>query len=664
MSAPPMRAALATRASSRCRTPSSRCRSRSAPPRSPGATARSPSRSRASRSSSSPSPPRAPPRWRFNRVADRRFDAANPRTATRELPRGAVSLASAVAITVGAAVVFVAAAALLGRWPLLLVADRALHPPRLLARQALHLGHAPVARRLRSAARRPAPGSPSPTASAWAPLALSPRRRLLGRRLRHHLLHAGRRLRSRRAARLDPGALRRRPRARHLARCCTSAPSPASSPSASLLHLGVVYGLGVAVIAGTLAYEQRIVSPDDLSRVEQGLLRSQRLGQPRLRRLRHRRGAAMIVLLRAGASRAEARAVEAELARAGASAPHACAAPAALAVEVVGPHAPFDDATRRAPRAPSTPSRRVLARRRARTRASPPRAAPSPSPRRSARSPSAATSGRSCSAPAPSRTRPISSPPPPPPAPPARASSAAAPSSRAPRPTPSRASATTACRCSAASPTRSASPSSARRPSEASVARVAELCELIQIGARTMAATSLLKAAARAGRPVLLKRGFGATVDEWLAAAEYLLDGGAPGVILCERGIRSFEPGTRATLDLGGLALAKLRTGLPVVADPSHAAGTRALVAAAGPRRARRRRRRAHRRVPRRARPRALRRPAGADARRRRRARPRRRAPRARARPPRADAKAAIMHERMPTTQTTTSAPRSSASPR
>jgi len=114
--------------------------------------------------------------------------------------------------------------------------------------------------------------------------------------------------------------------------------------------------------------------------------------------------------------------------------------------------------------------------------------------------------------------------------------------------------------------------------SEAAVARVAEHCELLQIGARTMAASSLLRAAARAGRPVLLKRGFGATVDEWLAAAEYLLDGGAPGVILCERGIRSFEPGTRATLDLGGLALAKLRTGLPVIADPSHAAGTRALV--------------------------------------------------------------------------------------
>jgi 3-deoxy-7-phosphoheptulonate synthase len=93
-----------------------------------------------------------------------------------------------------------------------------------------------------------------------------------------------------------------------------------------------------------------------------------------------------------------------------------------------------------------------------------------------------------------------------------------------------------------------------------------------------MASTPLLKAAARAGRPVLLKRGFGATVDEWLLAAEYLLDGGCPGVILCERGIRSFEPGTRATLDVGGLALAKLRTRLPVLADPSHAAGTRALV--------------------------------------------------------------------------------------
>jgi 3-deoxy-7-phosphoheptulonate synthase len=114
--------------------------------------------------------------------------------------------------------------------------------------------------------------------------------------------------------------------------------------------------------------------------------------------------------------------------------------------------------------------------------------------------------------------------------------------------------------------------------SEASLDNVAAHCELVQIGARTMHAFALLRAAARCGRPILLKRAFGATVDEWLCAAEYLLDGGAPGVILCERGIKSFEPGTRATLDVGGLALAKLRTGLPIVADPSHAAGTRALV--------------------------------------------------------------------------------------
>ncbi len=115
--------------------------------------------------------------------------------------------------------------------------------------------------------------------------------------------------------------------------------------------------------------------------------------------------------------------------------------------------------------------------------------------------------------------------------------------------------------------------------SEAALDAVAAECELVQLGARSMACTPLLRAAARAGRPLLLKRGFGATVDEWLAAAEYLLDGGAPGVILCERGIRTFEPGTRATLDVGGLALARLRTALPIFADPSHAAGTRALVA-------------------------------------------------------------------------------------
>jgi len=79
-------------------------------------------------------------------------------------------------------------------------------------------------------------------------------------------------------------------------------------------------------------------------------------------------------------------------------------------------------------------------------------------------------------------------------------------------------------------------------------------------------------------RPVLLKRGFAATVDEWLLAAEYLLDGGNTQVILCERGIRTFETATRNTLDLASVALVKQRTHLPVLVDPSHATGLRELV--------------------------------------------------------------------------------------
>lgn len=113
---------------------------------------------------------------------------------------------------------------------------------------------------------------------------------------------------------------------------------------------------------------------------------------------------------------------------------------------------------------------------------------------------------------------------------------------------------------------------------ERSCAEVAEWADVIQIGARTMQATSLLKFAATMGRPVLLKRALSATVEEWLSAAEYLLDGGAPGVILCERGSRSFETATRFSLDVGALAAARLRTHLPIMADPSHPAGRRALV--------------------------------------------------------------------------------------
>jgi 3-deoxy-7-phosphoheptulonate synthase len=113
---------------------------------------------------------------------------------------------------------------------------------------------------------------------------------------------------------------------------------------------------------------------------------------------------------------------------------------------------------------------------------------------------------------------------------------------------------------------------------EAGCWEVAEWADLLQIGARTMQATSLLETAAKTGKPVLLKRGMAATVDEWLSAAEYLLDGGCPGVILCERGSRTFEGATRFSLDVGAIAAAKLRTHLPVVADPSHPAGRRALV--------------------------------------------------------------------------------------
>jgi 3-deoxy-7-phosphoheptulonate synthase len=109
---------------------------------------------------------------------------------------------------------------------------------------------------------------------------------------------------------------------------------------------------------------------------------------------------------------------------------------------------------------------------------------------------------------------------------------------------------------------------------------VAEHADMLQIGARNMQNYSLLRKAARTGRPVLLKRGAGATLEEWLHAAEYLLAEGNEDVVLCERGIRSFETYTRYTLDLGSALAAKQRTHLPVIADPSHGTGRRELVAA------------------------------------------------------------------------------------
>jgi len=109
--------------------------------------------------------------------------------------------------------------------------------------------------------------------------------------------------------------------------------------------------------------------------------------------------------------------------------------------------------------------------------------------------------------------------------------------------------------------------------------RVAGTADVVQIGARNMHNTSLLCAAAACGRPVLLKRGFAATIDELLLAAEYLLAHGNPHVLLCERGIRTFERATRNTADLASVALLKRLTHLPVLVDPSHATGRADLVA-------------------------------------------------------------------------------------
>jgi 3-deoxy-7-phosphoheptulonate synthase len=102
--------------------------------------------------------------------------------------------------------------------------------------------------------------------------------------------------------------------------------------------------------------------------------------------------------------------------------------------------------------------------------------------------------------------------------------------------------------------------------------------DMLQVGARNMQNFTLLRALGKVRRPVLLKRGLAATFQEWLLAAEYLLDGGNEQVILCERGIRTFEVATRNTLDLASVALAKAKTHLPVMVDPSHATGNRELV--------------------------------------------------------------------------------------
>jgi 3-deoxy-7-phosphoheptulonate synthase len=114
--------------------------------------------------------------------------------------------------------------------------------------------------------------------------------------------------------------------------------------------------------------------------------------------------------------------------------------------------------------------------------------------------------------------------------------------------------------------------------SEGDVEIVTEYADMLQVGARNMQNFSLLRRLAKAPRPILLKRGPSATVKEWLLAAEYLLAGGNANVVLCERGIKTFETATRNTLDLAAVALVKELSHLPVLADPSHGTGLRSLI--------------------------------------------------------------------------------------
>jgi 3-deoxy-7-phosphoheptulonate synthase len=114
--------------------------------------------------------------------------------------------------------------------------------------------------------------------------------------------------------------------------------------------------------------------------------------------------------------------------------------------------------------------------------------------------------------------------------------------------------------------------------SEYDVELVSKYADLIQVGTRNMQNFALLKAVGRSGKPVMLKRGLCASIDEWLLAGEYLMHYGSSHVIFCERGLRGFDNQTRNLLDLGAVALLKHTYGLPVIVDPSHAAGRKDLI--------------------------------------------------------------------------------------
>ncbi|MEO7020972.1 MAG: 3-deoxy-7-phosphoheptulonate synthase [Ktedonobacteraceae bacterium] len=111
------------------------------------------------------------------------------------------------------------------------------------------------------------------------------------------------------------------------------------------------------------------------------------------------------------------------------------------------------------------------------------------------------------------------------------------------------------------------------------VGTVADYADILQIGARNMQNFPLLRAAGQQRKPVMLKRGLAATIEEWLLAAEYIIAAGNPNVMLCERGVRSFDPQTRNVLDLACVPLLHQLTHLPVIVDPSHATGRRELIA-------------------------------------------------------------------------------------
>src|SRR5436190_3259991 len=108
---------------------------------------------------------------------------------------------------------------------------------------------------------------------------------------------------------------------------------------------------------------------------------------------------------------------------------------------------------------------------------------------------------------------------------------------------------------------------------------IAKYCDIFQVGARNMQNFTLLRELGHARKPVLLKRGISATIEEWLLSAEYILAGGNADVILCERGIRTFETATRNTFDISAIPVIKKLSHLPIVADPSHGAGRRDMVA-------------------------------------------------------------------------------------